>query len=205
MRKLLMIGAIAIGVVLPTASRAQFTLGARLGYAPAMGDFQKNDPLKDSVKSQIPIQVDGLYRFTPQFAAGLYFSYGIGQLSSDMNDACDAFNVDCSVSTMRFGVQGTYSLTNVSPTFVPWLGAGIGFEWLSLTTSAGGFSASSDTTGFEFLNLQAGGDYKVSESFAIGPYVLFSMGQYSSVEGTSIPEKGTHEWLHFGIRGKFDL
>lgn len=205
MRKLLMIGAMAIGLALPTASRAQFTLGARVGYAPAMGDYAKDSPLKDGVKSQIPIQVDGLYKFTPQFAAGLYFSYGIGQLSSAASDECDLNGVDCSASTMRLGVQGTYSLTNVSPTFVPWLGAGLGFEWLTQKASFGGVSASADTTGFEFLNLQGGADYKVSDAFALGPYVLFSMGQYSSFEGTSIPDKGVHEWLHFGIRGKFDL
>lgn len=205
MRKLLMIGAIAVGLALPTASRAQFTLGARLGYAPAMGDFSKDNPQKDLVKSQIPIQVDGLYRFTPEIAAGLYFSYGIGQLNSDVSDQCDATGIDCSVSAMRLGLQGTYSLTKVSPTIVPWLGAGIGFEWLSVKQSLGGFSATADTTGFEFLNLQGGADYKVAEKFALGPYVLFSIGQYSSVEGNSITDKGIHEWLHFGIRGKFDL
>ena len=205
MRKTLLLGAIAMALALPTASQAQFSLGLRVGYAPAMGDYAKDFKLKDEVKAQIPIQIDGMYKFTPEIAAGLYFSYGFGMLNSDVKDQCDALGVDCSASSMRLGVQGTYSFTTVSPTFVPWVGAGLGFEWLTEKASLGGVSASADTTGFEFLNLQLGGDYKVSNQFYVGPYVLFSLGQYSNVEGQSIPDKGIHQWLHLGVRGKFDL
>jgi outer membrane protein W len=204
MRKLFML-AVAAALVLPTASRAQFTLGARLGFAPAMGDAAKNQPMSDGVKSQVPIQLDGLYRFTPEFAAGVYFSYGFAQLASAVKDGCDASGVSCSASVTRLGLEGTYSLTTVSPTFVPWFGAGIGYEWLTQKASFGGVSASADATGFEFLNLQLGGDYKVSNQFYVGPYLLLSIGQYSEVAGNSITDKGIHEWLSFGVRGKFDL
>jgi len=200
-----MLGAVLAAVVVPTASQAQFTLGARLGYGIPMGDAVKDAPLKDEVKSQIPIQLDALYRITPDIAAGLYFSYGFVQLNSDVSDACDAANVDCSASSMRLGVEATYTLTKVSPTFVPWFGAGIGFEWLSEKAEFGGVSATQDVTGFEFLNLQGGADYKVSPQLAVGPYVQFSIGQYSSVEGNDITDKAMHEWLSFGVRGKFDL
>ena len=55
------------------------------------------------------------------------------------------------------------------------------------------------------LNLQVGGDFKVNPQFAVGPYAQLSIGQYSSQEGSSIPDKGMHEWIGFGVRGKFDL
>ena len=67
--------------------------------------------------------------------------------------------------------------------------------------------------GFELVNLQLGGDYKVSEQLSVGPYVLFSLGQYSNAtldDGTestsrSIDEKGLHQWFGFGFRGTFSL
>lgn len=205
MRKITMLCAVAMALALPTLSRAQFSLGARLGFAPALGDAEKDSPMKDGVKSQIPIQLDAMYKLSPAFALGVYLSYGFAQLNSDITSGCDAAGIDCSASDTRLGVQATYAFTKVSPTFVPWAGAGIGIEWLTLKGSAGGISASADTTGFEFLNLQAGADYKVSEQFSVGPYLLFSIAQYSSVEGNDIQNKAVHEWLNFGVRGKFDL
>jgi outer membrane protein W len=203
MRKLLMLSLIAL--LVPMTSQAQVTLGLRVGYAPAMGDAAKDAPLKDVVSSQIPIQLDALYRITPDIGAGLYFSYGIAQLNSDVKDFCDASGVSCSASNMRLGVQGRYTFNSLKAPMVPWAGVGFGYEWSTIKGSAGGVSADATTTGFEFLNLQVGGDYKVNDQFAIGPYVQFSIGQYSAVEGEDITDKGMHEWLGFGIAGKFDL
>jgi hypothetical protein len=198
MRKLLMIAVLAL---LPVASQAQFTLGLRLGYSPAMGDAEQDFAMSDYVKSQIPIQVDAMYNFTPAFSAGGYLSYGFGQVGGDTQDLCDAFEADCSATSLRIGVQGAYAFNGATPTFTPWLGAGIGYEILSFDGGAG----SVDTSGFEFLNLQGGGDYKVNDQFAIGPYVQLSFAQYSSVESADIANTGMHEWLTFGLRGKFDL
>jgi outer membrane autotransporter protein len=202
MRKLFMLGSL-IALLVPTASHA-FQLGIRLGYAPAMGDEQKDAPMSDFVKSQIPIQVDGLFAVNKDFALGPYFSYGVGQLNSDVKDGCDLLGVDCSVSNVRLGLEGIYKFNSVQAQMVPWLGAGLGYEASSITMSAGGVSASADTSGLE-LNLQAGGDFKVNEQFSVGPYVQLSIGRYSNFEGNSIDEKGVHQWLGFGIAGKFGL
>lgn len=220
MRKLLMIGAIAVGLALPTASRAQFTLGARLGYAPAMGNAFKDantgeaSKMSDGVKSQIPIQLDAAYRVSKEVAIGAYFSYGIGQVGKAFKADCDAFGQDCSASAVRLGLQASYSFAQVSPQFTPWAGAGFGYEWATAKATGGGIPDEKITfKGFEFLNLQVGGDYKVSDQFGIGPYVMFSIAQYSKAEFESggltvsgdIDKKAVHEWFGFGIRGKFDL
>jgi hypothetical protein len=89
--------------------------------------------------------------------------------------------------------------------FAPWVGVGIGYEVTSMTASLAGASASTDFSGFEFVNLQLGGDFKVGSNFALGPYVALSVAQYSSVGGVTGFEKGTHEWLQFGLKGTFDL
>lgn len=190
MRKLLVVAALAL---LPFASQADFSLGARIGYAPAMGDYAKDQPMSDGVKSQIPLQLDFMWGVGQALALGGYVSYGFAQLEGDCTD--------CSATDLRIGFQGTYAFKDVSQQFVPWLGAGFGYEMSSVDN---GF-VTADTSGWEYLNLQGGADYKVGEKFAVGPYVLFSIGEYSNIEGNDIPETAMHQWLGFGFRGKFDF
>jgi hypothetical protein len=199
MRKLLMLALVAL--LAPTASYAQFQLGLRAGFAPAMGDFAKDQKMSDGVKSQIPIQLDASYKLTKDIAVGGYFSYGFGQFNSD---ACPA-GADCSASVMRFGVQGLYTFNQLQAPMVPWAGIGFGYEMGS------GSIGDTDTSvsGFEFVNLQVGGDYRVNEQFAFGPYLQFSVGQYSKADlgagSDDIQDKALHQWFGFGLRGTFDL
>lgn len=136
---------------------------------------------------------------TPNIMVGLYGSYAFMMLASDLSDACDARSVDCSVSQLRFGVQGQYQLSP-GQSINPWFGLGIGMEMLDSKVGdlKGGFS------GFEFANLQVGADFKATDSLGIGPFVGFSLGQYSSTtgdNGTDIEDKGLHQWLTIGVKG----
>jgi len=204
MRKLFMLGAVLAAVALPTASHAQskFGLGLRLGYGVAMGDADASLSMSDYVSSQIPIQVDAMFKLSPDFELGAYLSYGFAFVGGATKDTCDAFGADCSASTTRFGLQLAYSFTKASPGMIPWIGAGIGYEWTTFSVSGGG---STDVGGWEFLNLQGGINWKLSPTFAMGPYAMYSMGQYSSIEGGDITSQKTHEWFSFGVQGKFDL
>ncbi len=202
MRELFLFGAVAAVLVLPAPAHAQFTLGARLGFAPGMGDATKGDPLKDTVKSQVPIQLDALYTLAPDVAAGLYFSYGLGQLGGAASQDCSA---SCSVRITRLGIEGTYTFGKADLPLVPWVGLGIGYEWQRLEASFAGISGTVTTSGFEFVNVQVGGDYRVGRQVAFGPYLLFSLGEYSSSDGHAIADTAIHEWLHLGVRATFDL
>lgn len=219
MRRMSMLAAVLAAVVFPTASHAQFTLGLRLGYAPAMGDAYEEagvaSEMSDGVKSQIPIQVDAGYRVTPALTLGAYASYGFGQIGDDLGDTCDANGLDCSARSIRLGVQALYAFKNVSPQWAPWAGAGFGYEWASAKMELGGLEMTQSFSGFEFLNLQAGVDYAVNPKFSVGPYLMYSLAQYSSgtIEMTGQPDvdvfdtadSAMHQWLHFGVRGQFDL
>jgi hypothetical protein len=201
MRKLLLLGSL-VAVLSPVSSRAQVDLGLRAGFAFGMGDAAANAKLSDAVKWQIPIQLDALYRLTPELSLGGYGSYGFGILGDPLNDACDAVNADCSASSWRVGVQAAYALNQLrSATLSPWVAVGTGWEWLKVE------SAGADTTsnGWEYVNLQLGADYKANKQLAVGPFVQFSVGQFRKIEGNDIPDKGTHEWLTIGLRGLFAL
>jgi hypothetical protein len=212
MRKLLIVALAALAV--PTASHAQFQVGGRLGYALSMGDAAKNEKMSDAVKSQVPIQIDAAYKFTKELALGAYFSYGFAQLASA---ACPS-GASCSASDIRVGIQGFFTFADLKAPLIPWIGLGTGWERGSYEAKAGGAKATLTYSGWEYLNLQVGGDLKVTETFSFGPYILFSVAQYSkakidnNVDPTlnfdgSIPsdQKATHEWFGFGVRGKFDL
>jgi hypothetical protein len=76
---------------------------------------------------------------------------------------------------------------------------------------------SSTGKGFEFINLQGGLDFKVAPGLALGPFLSFSIGQYSSASvscsgnacggfasaSDDIDEKAPHQWLLLGVRGTF--
>lgn len=207
MRKLALIALAAVAV--PTVSFAQLQVGARLGYAIAGGDAAKDQKMSDGVKSQVPIQVDAAWRFTKELAVGAYFSYGFAQLASQ---ACPS-GADCSASEIRLGVQGFFTFADLDSFVIPWIGLGTGWERGHYEVTRLGSTGKLTYTGWEYLNLQVGGDMKASPLFSFGPYFLFSVGQFDKAkfEGPfgnsdgSIPNKANHQWFQFGVRGKFDL
>lgn len=219
MRRLFMIAALAL---LPLAAEAQLSLGLRLGYAPAFGDAEKDVSMSDVAKSQIPIQVDAMYAVAPDLSVGAYLSYGFAK--AEFLGICDNSGVDCTARSTRVGLQAAYTFRNASPSFLPWVGAGFGYEWASLNAELFGVEAESSASGFEFLNLQAGADFAVNEKLSVGPYLQLSVAQYSSFETSepvfddttgdylgnvktsgSIEDKGVHQWFGFGVRGRFAL
>lgn len=203
----------AVVTVEDAPADGKFVLGARLGYGIAMGDAIEDDKLSDAVSGHIPIWLDLGYMVTPNIMVGLYGAYGFGILGSDLSDACDLTNVDCSVSMFRFGLQGQYHFSPAEK-LDPWVGLGIGYEWLMATAPAG-LEATQDVTvrGFEFVNLQGGADFKLAPNFGLGPFLSFSLGQYSNrkseangvSQSSDIEETAMHEWLTIGVRGAFTL
>jgi outer membrane protein W len=181
-------------------------LGLRLGFGLPMGDTTGDEvPVKFSNK--IPIWIDLGYKFTPSLMVGLYGQYAFAGI-----DQCFS-NAECSAHVMRFGVQAQYEFSPQAK-FDPWLGLGIGYEIAGGTISvAEQGEASFELKGFEFVNLQAGADFKVAPSVGIGPFVSFSVGRYASGEVSDggatrsggITHKTMHEWLVLGIRGAFTL
>lgn len=214
MRKILGFAVVAAFLTAGTA-RAQgpsgISLGLRLGYGIPMGDFDGGDPatatpstaLGDVLSGQVPLQIDAMYRFDPNWSLGLYFQYGFASVS---NNFCGT-GYSCSASDTRFGVQVHYRFT--SQGFVPWVGLGLGGEWSTITVEAGGISADIKASGFEYVNLQVGGDFFLSPAFRLGPYAQISFAQYDTISAAgfsfSVANKTMHEWLQIGLKGTFDL
>ncbi len=197
-------------------------LGVRLGYGIPLGKVNgdvtvlgttvEGAKLSDVYSGMIPIWLDLGYFVTPNIMVGLYGHYGIGLIKDSGGageEGCPE-SADCSGSVVRIGLQGQYHLSR-GESLDPWFGLGIGYEWASQSVSAGGVDVSQTVKGLEFLNLQAGADFKVANNVGIGPFASFSLGQYSSFSGESplgdtegdFDEKAMHEWLVLGVHGAF--
>jgi hypothetical protein len=190
-----------------------FDFGARLGYALPFGNTDGDDKLSDGVSGAVPVVLEVGYRLNANFTVGALFQYGIAQVKSNDTTGCNASGVDCSGSVIRLGVEGIYNLDLDAP-LRPWVGISTGYEWFGITASAGGQSASASAKGFEFVTLHAGGDYRMSPNFALGPFVSFSLAQYGSAtielpgSGSAtmdLTDKKMHEWLQLGVRGRFGI
>lgn len=182
-------------------------LGARLGYSLPAGSTAENQSLSDGFSGQLPVQIDVGYRINPHFYVGAYGQLGYAFPKSDC-----ASGASCSGLDTRVGISAQYHILPEAK-FDPWVGVGTGYEWLTAKVSQGDASASETAHGFEFVNLQLGGDYRVSNQFAIGPFASLSLGQFSkqslSLNGRDtsgdIDKTALHEWITLGVKGTFDL
>jgi hypothetical protein len=194
--------------------------GVRLAFGFPFGglDGANGDSLDQVVNNMpVPLWLDGGVRLASHWYVGGYFTYGLTALSDkDFGGNCKQPGVGCSSNDIRLGVNGQY---HVLPDgrFDPWFGAGFGYEWFSATESPGNTTFHSGFSGWEFLNLQAGLDFRLLDgALGIGPFMAFTIDQYSSqsipdpngdggTTGQSVSNQALHEWLLFGARGDFDL
>jgi hypothetical protein len=197
-----------LALLLPAAARAQPTAALRLAYAPALGDLARGVPMSDAMRSQVPVQLDLLWRFG-RASAGAYGSWGLGQAGGD---ACRA-GASCSASVTRAGVQGLWAFEPLGETgIVPWAGLGLGWEWAFQESERLGSRTSTTWSGAE-LSLQGGAEWPVAGRFGVGPFLLLGGGRYareavdtSADSGAAdIGTKAFHLWIHVGVRGRVDF
>jgi hypothetical protein len=184
--------------------------GLRFGYAVPFGDVlgggntAPDVGLRDVVSAGIPLTLELGYRFAPDFYGGV--SVGYGYL---FTTGCDP-SANCTGHDVRLGLDLRFHLAPTR-TLDPWIGVGVGYEWLTLSASSGGQDQDLTVRGFEFLNLQLGADLFVSPVFRIGPFALFSFGRYTDATASSallttageLADKRVHEWLVLGLRAAF--
>jgi opacity protein-like surface antigen len=197
-------------------------LGVRTGYAFAAGHRGAppngtDDNLGNWVGGQWPIWLDAGYRFTGDLYLGAFLQYGFGVVNDDQQNYCRNANVSCSASDLRLGVMGRYHLPALGPA-APWLGLGVGYEWGTFTlhqSVLGTTNTDASWSGFEFANLQAGADFRVSPRLALAPFVSLSLGEYRTTSTTNttgmtstttdqdLAKTSLHEWILVGVRFAF--
>jgi len=116
--------------------------------------------------------------------------------------------LECSSSQIRFGGQVHWHPAG-NAAIDPWVGLGSGYESLKINISGGGDSGSASFSGWEFVNIQVGVDFALSSAIKIGPWISFSLSQFSTVSaegagggfsGGPIDAKSIHQYLMGGVR-----
>lgn len=180
-----------------------FVLGARLGLAiPGGRAARGTENIGYAVPVAVPFQLDLAGRLSFGLGFGGYF-----QLAPGGTDHCPA-DATCSALSMRLGLQAEYRFLQ-GRRVMPWVGAGVGLEWLFLRLEAGGQESRSYYSGPEGV-LQGGVDFRLGRRWAIGPYLALHVAEYSrrrfetplGTQDETIPsgERATHTWTVLGVR-----
>jgi outer membrane protein W len=184
------------------------SFGVRTGYMiPTGSAFSANNvsaKMSDTIAGGLPLWLDAGYRITPNIYVGLYADLALLFVAST---ACPS-GASCSGSQFRIGANAHYHFLPDGK-IDPWAGLGIGYEHLHYGVTLGESDNGVSASGFEFVNLQVGGDYKLTDAIAVGPFLSLSFGEYggASINGNDVPnfDKTLHEWFTIGVRGKYDL
>jgi hypothetical protein len=214
MRHFLALGVLTAYFGLSHVARADetpsgFSLGVRAAYAAPMGEAETGTDLDKSISGGVPLWLDVGYRVSPHVYLGAFFIYEFGFVGAD----CKSINVSCAVHDITFGANVQFHI-KPGARFDPWVGVGAGYEVLGFNASYNGERASATVSGIQLLNVQLGGDFRPSSSFAVGPFLSLSLGRYGSTSetdahgrqsDTSIESPAIHEWLLIGVRGQYVL
>jgi hypothetical protein len=206
------------------AHRSGFTSGLRLGVGIPVGKAGEDATgaerdLGDLTPWSAPVWVDVGYAFSGRMTLGAYGQVAVG----GTGDACQG---DCDWSSIRVGAQAELRLAP-GAAVDPWIGVGLGWEWLSFRTllaipavDADGAATTARLRATERfagpeLSLQLGLDFQVEDALRIGPYIVASAGPYVKDSYTCDPDNpfcpsdstvdggAFHSWLGLGLRGAY--
>lgn len=200
----------------PAAACKGMNLGLRASYGVPMGTAAEGIDFNKFTTGAVPIQLDATYRIGQNWQAGAYFAWGYARVADEAKAdlaAAGITGID-GHREQRVGLQGIYSL-NLNGRIRPWVGAGAGYAWTRYAEGkdAAGKETEVGLSGFEGM-AQLGADYKASTNFSVGPFAAFNIGQFNKThvwtDGSddhtaSIKDKGTHEWLQFGVKTTFGM
>jgi hypothetical protein len=205
--------------------RTGFTAGLRLGVGVPLGKAGEDilsgveRDLSDLTSWRAPVWIDVGYSLSGAFTIGAYAQVGVG----GNGDACTA---DCDWSDVRVGAEAELRFAP-GAVINPWLGVGLGYEWLSYrvlastdivdemgqTVTVTG-RATERFAGPELL-LHGGIDFQVEDALRIGPYASATLSQYMTdsyscqpstplcPDDGSLEGPGFHSWIGVGLRGAY--
>jgi len=189
-------------------------MAARTGVAVPFGtvDSNKYDELSDLVGAQFPLVLDVGVRVARALFLGAFLGGSIGGAGGDMSAACSASGMSCYSTTLHAGFQLQVH-TRGGKNADPWLGYGLGYEWLHMAGSSSDRTTAYSFRGIELLQLAFGIDFRLNERWVMGPFISYSIGQFghmsysssgkdspSQSQEQSLSNAGTHEWFGIGVR-----
>jgi opacity protein-like surface antigen len=212
----------------PRGPRTGFQTGVRVGYTYGLGVVYHGLNLSDASSGALPVLVDAGWRVLPELYLGVYGQYAPVFLKTYALTCQSGWS--CTAQDYRFGVQGDYHFLPQRP-FDPYVGLGAGYEILHSSFDGSTVVPQGATyvratlvedftdRGWEFASLTAGFDWRFSETFGVGPFLLGTVGEYNTQSGAITIRSGTqqqpepvqpiqmaaHALVFVGVRGTFNL
>jgi hypothetical protein len=194
----------------PPPAHVGFQLGIRTGFALPFGnvDGGSGDTMNNFFSGQVPFLFDVGGKPLPWLFLGGYLGVGVGGTAGTLDSVCSTPGVTCATATVRVGIEAI-AYINAGEKVSPWVGYGIGFESSAIGISAPNGDSSVAASGPEFARFMGGVDFRLTKGFGIGPFVDFSIGEYTHLQtdtpnttaSGSLESKSVHEWLALGVRG----
>jgi hypothetical protein len=192
--------------VAPDPFLSRFAGSTRLAYGIPDGNLFKGQSLSGLESAMYRIEGDSDFLVVPQLIIGVHAAFALGGEGNSISGGCSADGVSCTIWNFDIGAHAEYMFLPREAPFSPWVGAGVGWELLSYSTSdSAGNSASGSASGFDF-DVSGGLDFNAGR-LQFGPYVNIKAGQYTTVsdafgDSTSVTNTDWHEWIIIGIRGR---
>lgn len=225
---------------------AFFDVGLRTGFALPFGNIGDNASASDLFTGKIPFWVESNWHFSRHISVGAAIELSpILTSSEDGKGLCSSPNIlyggtpirrqvsSCSALNYRIAFQFLF-YPSPDSNWSPFLGIGMGYEWLhaakkdSLTyrsTFTGSVESNATDTsatlkGLEIVHLQAG-LMKNMGNLSVGPFIGLSLGMFLYQTGTTkvqrnnasreyeidstLSDPPVHEWLTLGVRGTYQI
>lgn len=202
-------------------------LGARTGYSFSDGDYANGVPigspsrLLPGTTGGLPIVLDLGVRIGKRVYFGAFFQYAFLATSCPKVDSTLATTASCGGHDLRGGIAVQLHLAPRG-SIDPWIGFGVGHEWLTNNVAASasdGSSANLSYTlhGWDVADAMVGVDLHTRGGFAFGPYAEVTSGSFASAsktltgsgqgasDSTDITATSAHQWFTVGLRGTFEI
>lgn len=180
-----------------------FRASARAGFAAPWGaSFEGSGPLADTVMGQIPLRVDLATRFSRHLYAGVFAHFGVLVPNSCVGD------MSCSGTSTRLGLMLEGHLFP-SGRLDPWVGVGMGYEWLSMKRELSSTRLDLLARGIELLNAELGVDVRAMSNLRIGPIGSVSFGRFTSIRLNGVTTNDfavvMHGWHMLALRAAYEF
>jgi hypothetical protein len=190
------------------ARASVFEVGLRTALGVPFGSAVKGSDFNDAVSLQAQLGLELGVRVRRAWFFGFAGTLGLGAVSSQVADACEALGHGCLSYSSSVGVLARLH-TPVSERANMWGSVGIGFSDVAYNLPhTPGLPPPTRILllGYDLLKVGVGADLRAGRSTWWGPYTELSMGAYTSarVPGSTkleaIEKTALHYWLQIGVR-----
>jgi hypothetical protein len=178
-------------------------VGLRSGLALPVGTmFTSSGAMNETIAGYVPLRLDIGYRLASHFYVGAN-----AQFATVLPKACPS-GASCTGTDMRVGLTAAFHLLP-RRLVDPWIGVGMGIEWLNVSRTVDGTTVDVNARGLELIDVELGADVRPAAVLRIGPVLSGSVGRYTriAVNGVETTDftPSLHSWVMLGVRGAFDM